>query len=180
MSLKSNIYGSRKAIFLDRDGVINEAIIKNGKPFPPSSILDLKIIPGVPDTLQHLKNESWLLIVITNQPDVARGMTKVSEVEAINNYLMSYLAICDIFTCYHDDHDMCNCRKPLPGALFIAARKYNIKLSESYMVGDRWRDIEAGSSAGCKTVFIDRNYKEKQPKTYDFRINCLTEITKII
>ena len=180
MNLKRKSSGSKKAIFLDRDGVINEAIIKNGKPFPPSNILDLKILPGVPSTLKYLKNEGWILIVITNQPDVARGITKVSKVEAINNYLKDYLPICDIFTCYHDDHDMCECRKPLPGALFNAARLYDINLSKSYMIGDRWRDVEAGRNAGCKTIYIDNSYDEKQPQTYDFRINSLTEVTNII
>jgi D-glycero-D-manno-heptose 1,7-bisphosphate phosphatase len=154
---------SNRAVFLDRDGVLNRSLLKNGKPNPPSSLKELEIIPHVPEALAILKNAGFLLICVTNQPDVARGKQKREIVEAIHKKLLDLLCLEEILTCYHDDSDHCQCRKPLPGLLLEAAEKYSIDLSQSYMVGDRWRDIEAGERAGCYTIFIDYGYQEKQP-----------------
>jgi D-sedoheptulose 7-phosphate isomerase len=153
----------RPAVFLDRDGVINRAVVRDGKPFPPSSLEELELQPGVASALLDLKAHGFDLFVITNQPDVARGTQTREVVEAINHALASSLPIDGIFVCYHDDADHCTCRKPRPGLLFEAQRKHNIDLSRSYMVGDRWRDIDAGHGAGCKTVFIDYGYQERAP-----------------
>jgi D-glycero-D-manno-heptose 1,7-bisphosphate phosphatase len=127
-----------------------------------------------------LRGKDWLLVVVTNQPDVARGTTPRAQVDEINAYLQQELPIDDFRTCFHDSDAGCSCRKPLPGALLEAARVHNIDLGASYMVGDRWRDTEAGASAGCKTFFIDYGYDEKQPKSVDFRVNSLLEATDII
>ncbi|HBK42833.1 MULTISPECIES: HAD family hydrolase [unclassified Polynucleobacter] len=170
----------RRAVFLDRDGVINQAVVRNGTPYPPANISELVILPGVSQALQKLHEENYLLIVVTNQPDVARGVTQKSDVEKINNYLLSQLPLDDIKTCYHDHADGCRCRKPLPGALIDAAREYQINLSKSFMVGDRWRDIEAGQFAGCKTFFINYRYAEKQPESPDFIVSSLLEAQQII
>lgn len=170
----------RRAVFLDRDGVINQVVVRNGTPYPPANISDLVILPGVSKALQKLHEENYLLIVVTNQPDVARGVTQKSDVEKINHYLFSQLPLDDIKTCYHDNADGCQCRKPLPGALIDAAREYQIDLSKSFMVGDRWRDIEAGQSAGCKTFFINYRYAEKQPESPDFIVSSLLEAQQII
>ena len=170
----------RRAVFLDRDGVINRAIVRNGKPYPPSSLVDLEILPGVYEALQKLHDANYFLVVVTNQPDVARGAAKIEDIERINAFLSSRLPIDDFKTCYHDSRDKCSCRKPLPGALIEAGKQHNINLAKSFMVGDRWRDIEAGASAGCKTFFINYSYKEKSPEAPDYVVLSLFEAVKII
>ncbi len=170
----------RRAVFLDRDGVINRAIVRDGKPYPPVSLEELEILPGVREALQKLHHANYLLVVVTNQPDVARGTAKREDVELMNAFLSSQLPIDDFKTCYHDSSDKCNCRKPLPGAFLQAAQEHNIDLSKSFMVGDRWRDVEAGASAGCKTFFINYRYAEQKPAAPDFIVSSLLEAKKII
>jgi D-sedoheptulose 7-phosphate isomerase len=153
----------RPAVFLDRDGVINRTVLRDGKPFSPSSLEELELLPEVASSLRDLKARGFPLIVITNQPDVARGIQTRATVESMHQALSSSLPIDDIFVCYHDNADHCSCRKPLPGLLFEAQRKHNIDLSRSFFVGDRWRDIDAGHAAGCKTAFIDYDYDERKP-----------------
>lgn len=170
----------RRAVFLDRDGVINRAIVRDGKPYPPASCASLEILHGVSDALQSLHEAGWLLIVVTNQPDVARGTMLRADVEAINAHLQRHLPIDEFRTCYHDSIDGCNCRKPMPGALLAAADVHKIDLASSYMVGDRWRDTEAGERAGCKTIFIDYGYDEKQPNKFKHRVQSLSEAADII
>jgi D-glycero-D-manno-heptose 1,7-bisphosphate phosphatase len=170
----------RRAVFLDRDGVINRALVRNGRPYPPATLSEVEILPEVRQAMLALHKKDWLLVVVTNQPDVARGTTSRAQVEAINAHLRQELPIDDFRTCFHDSGDGCSCRKPLPGALLDAARAHNIDLGASYMVGDRWRDTEAGASAGCKTFFIDYGYDEKQPESVDFRVRSLSEATDII
>jgi D-glycero-D-manno-heptose 1,7-bisphosphate phosphatase len=170
----------RRAVFLDRDGVINRAVVRNGKPYPPANIAEMEILPGVSDALAALHHAGFMLIVVTNQPDVARGTTPMAVVEEINSYLSSCLPIDEFRTCYHDSGDDCECRKPLPGALLAAAKQHDIDLEGSYMIGDRWRDTEAGQRAGCKTIFIDYGYAEKQPESINFRVRSLEEAAQII
>jgi len=169
-----------KAIFLDRDGVINQVNLVDGIPYPPKDLSELILLPKVAEALQLFKDFGYFLIVITNQPDVARGKTKIETVEIINQFLKDSLPIDDIFTCYHDDIDDCNCRKPKPGSILKAAGQYNINIPGSFMIGDRWRDVEAGKNAGCKTFFIDYSYQEKQPESYDYKVKSLYEAAKII
>jgi len=164
-----------RAVFLDRDGVINRAIVRQRRPYPPSTPAELEVLPGVDRALTALKQAGFLLIVVTNQPDVARGTTQKKVVEAINLSLASKLPIDEFFTCFHDNVDDCECRKPKPGALLAAAEKHGIDLAASFMVGDRWRDIEAGYRAGCQTLFIDYGYDEKQPDQFDFKVSSLLE-----
>lgn len=153
----------QKAIFLDRDGVLNNAIIHNGKPYPPASLSEVTIPEDVPHALKLLRTEGFLLIGATNQPDVARGKTTQQTVEEINDFLMSKLSLNDIRVCYHDDHDQCECRKPRPGLLLDAARDYQIDLKNSFMIGDRYKDVEAGLHAGCRSIWLQRDYLEKNP-----------------
>ena len=169
-----------RAVFLDRDGVINRACVREGKPYPPASLAEIEVLPGVAQALAALRKAGFLLIVVTNQPDVAHGTTSREIVEEINKYLAARLAIDEFCTCFHDSGDGCDCRKPLPGALLTAAKIYGIDLGRSYMVGDRWRDTEAGLRAGCKTIFIDYGYAEKQPETVDYRVKSLLEAAQII
>jgi D-glycero-D-manno-heptose 1,7-bisphosphate phosphatase len=150
----------RRAVFLDRDGVLNRAIVKEGKPRPPHSPDELEIPGDVLPALQSLKANGFVLICVTNQPDVARGKQRREVVEAINATLLKALPLHEINVCYHDDQDGCECRKPQPGLLLAAVMKYLIDLSSSFMVGDRWRDIEAGHRAGCRTILIDYGYPE--------------------
>ena len=170
----------RRAVFLDRDGVINRAMVRDGKPYPPANLAEMEILPGVLDALTKLHNAEFMLIVVTNQPDVARGTTPMASVEEINHYLYSCLPIDEFRTCYHDSGDGCDCRKPLPGAIMAAAIQHGIALGGSYMVGDRWRDIEAGQRAGCKTIFIDYGYDEKQPESVNYRVRSLKEASQFI
>jgi len=151
----------QRAVFLDRDGVINQAIVREGKPYPPSNAAETVIFSDAAEALALLKKIGFLLVVVTNQPDVRRGTATREQVEEIHRFLSERLPLDDFFACYHDDQDRCNCRKPLPGLLFEAAHQYDIDVKHSYLVGDRWRDIEAGSAAGCKTIFIDRRYNER-------------------
>ena len=170
----------KRAVFLDRDGVINRAIVRDGKPYPPTNLAAVEIMSGVADAMHSLKKAGWLLIVVTNQPDVARGTTLLADVEIINAYLQRHLPIDEFRVCYHDSNDGCNCRKPLPGALLSAAYTHGIDLNSSYMVGDRWRDTEAGERAGCKTIFLDYGYNERRPESFDHRVRSLAEAADII
>ncbi len=171
----------RKAIFLDRDGVLNDAIVKDGLPYAPLSIAELTVPDDANIALRALKAGDYLLIVVTNQPDVARGKSTRAAVEEINTKLKELLPVDEFFVCYHDNADKCHCRKPLPGLLTDAAAKYNIDMSQSFMVGDRWKDIEAGQAAGCKTILIDNQYLEKNAANPpDFIVKSLTEAAQII
>jgi D-glycero-D-manno-heptose 1,7-bisphosphate phosphatase len=170
----------KRAVFLDRDGVLNRAIVRDGKPYPPSNVSELEILPGVEEALAALRKAGFLLIVVTNQPDVARGTTTREAVEAINAALGTELPIDEFRTCYHDSEAGCDCRKPRPGALLAAAAHHDIDLYDSFMVGDRWRDAEAGQRAGCKTIFIDYGYQEKQPEHVDYRVKSLLEATRFM
>jgi len=173
------IHSEVKAVFLDRDGVLNKAIMINGKPFPPKSVGELEIPIGVIEGLKVLKELDYLLIIITNQPDVARGATSLKIVDDINNYLKKHLIIDDIFYCIHDDIDKCLCRKPKPGMIFSAKEKWNIDLKKSFLIGDRWRDIETGKNAGVKTILINFGYKEKFVEP-DYNIFNFFEAVEII
>jgi D-glycero-D-manno-heptose 1,7-bisphosphate phosphatase len=151
-----------KAVFLDRDGVLNQADIRKGKPYPPDSIDDVIIPEGVVEGLAKLKLAGYLLVMVTNQPDVARGKTTKETVDEINSYLRQKLGLDDVYCCYHDSKDRCSCRKPKPGMILVAKEKWDIDLSRSFMVGDRWRDIETGNNAGVKTILIPGDYDEKR------------------
>ncbi|MEI7770047.1 MAG: HAD family hydrolase [Chloroflexales bacterium] len=172
-----------RAIFLDRDGVINRAIVRKGKPYPPASLDELELLPGVPAALTRLHAAGFRLIVVTNQPDVARGTANRADIEAIHRRLQlgdadqPPLPIDRFQVCYHDDSDGCSCRKPAPGMLLAAAQEEGLDLAASYMVGDRWRDIEAGRRAGCTTLFIDYGYDEAERSPPDARFSSLAEAT---
>jgi D-glycero-D-manno-heptose 1,7-bisphosphate phosphatase len=168
------------AVFLDRDGVLNRTAIRDGKPCPPASALELHILPGVPEALQALRAGGYRLVVVTNQPDVARGTMARESVEGIHQRLTRELALDAILTCFHDDSDECSCRKPKPGLLLKAAEDFGIDLGRSFMIGDRWRDVEAGRRAGCRTFFIDYGYLEKQPGCCDTRVASLSAAAQVI
>ena len=164
-----------RAVFLDRDGVINRALVREGKPYPPDTLAQLEVLPGVPEALARLKAAGYQLIVVTNQPDVARGRQTRAAVEEMHQALAAQLPIDAFQVCYHDDADRCACRKPAPGLLLAAARDWQLDLSASYLVGDRWRDVEAGRRAGCATILIDYGYAEPAGSPPDARVRSLPE-----
>ena len=172
----------RRAVFLDRDGVINRAIEREGKPYPPTTLAEFVIFPEVPSACERLKNAGFLLIVATNQPDVGRGTLAKGVVEDIHLHMIADLPIDRVEVCFHAGKGAsdCDCRKPKPGMLLHAASEMNIDLSRSWMVGDRWRDIDCGHAASCKTVFIDRGYSEALKKIPDFSARHLGEAADII
>ena len=170
----------RRAVFLDRDGVVNRATLREGKPYPPATISELRLLPGVREACSKLSEAGFALILITNQPDIARGATTVQQVADIHTRLKRYLQLDDIQVCPHDDSAQCNCRKPKPGLLLEAARKWDIDLSASFVVGDRWRDVEAGQRAGCRPIFVDYGYREQQPIGPFLRVHSLLEAANCI
>jgi D-glycero-D-manno-heptose 1,7-bisphosphate phosphatase len=170
-----------RAIFLDRDGVLNRPVIREGKSYPPARVEDVEIYAGLRERLQRLKDRGFVLIVVTNQPDVARGTTLRETVEGINSLIAREIPAIDRFmVCFHDNRDDCDCRKPKPGMLLTGAAEFDIDLARSYMVGDRRSDVEAGIAAGSRTIFIDRTYREPPPNQYDHRVSSTLEALTII
>jgi D-glycero-D-manno-heptose 1,7-bisphosphate phosphatase len=154
-----------RAVFLDRDGVLNRALIRDGLPYPPTTIEQFELEEGAKEGCAKLKNAGFRLIVVSNQPDVGRGTQGREVVEAMNRKLLSGVPSLDaIMICWHagSSHgDPCDCRKPKPGLLQRAAETHGLDLAGSYMVGDRWRDVDCAHAAGCRAVFIDRGYREE-------------------
>lgn len=169
----------KRAVFLDRDGVLNRTLIRDGVARPPACLAELEILPGVPAALNALRASGYLLVVVTNQPDVARGNSPRSLVEGIHEQLRRALTLDAILTCFHDDADDCECRKPRPGLLLRAARDFGIELPLSAMVGDGWRDVEAGKRAGCATFLIAPGGDTPQPAC-DARVGSLAEAAAIL
>ncbi len=149
---------THRAVFLDRDGVILRSYVENGTPRPARSMDEFAYLPRVGDALDLLRAAELLLVVVTNQPDVARGLAPSSLVEAFHQRLRRDLGLNHIYACYHDDRDGCRCRKPKPGLLEQAAADLDISLPTSFMIGDRWRDIEAGRRVGCTTILVREAY----------------------
>lgn len=165
----------QRAVFVDRDGVLNRVVLAKGKPLPPRDVSDLCILPGTQVACQTLAAAGFLLVMVTNQPDIARGKTNRQTVDEINIELARSLGLHAVKVCPHDDEDQCDCRKPKPGMLQRAAMEWGVDLSASVMVGDRWRDIEAGRRAGCSTVWIRSKYDEPTGASADFVAASLAE-----
>jgi D-glycero-D-manno-heptose 1,7-bisphosphate phosphatase len=171
-----------RIVYLDRDGVINRALEHEAKPYPPRNLAEFEILPEVPAACAKLKTAGFLLVVATNQPDVGRGTLPQSVVEEIHAHMVAQLPIDRVEVCYHAGKGKsdCDCRKPRPGMLLHAARDLNADLSRCWMIGDRWRDVDAGHAAGCKTIFIDRGYAEELKQMPDFTAKNLLEAAEII
>lgn len=167
-----------RAIFFDRDGIMIKAPVKNGYPKSTKTIHEIKIIPGIKKICKSLKKK-FKLIMITNQPDFERKQNTKKNINCINNYLKSYLNLDSVYVCY-SNNEKCKNRKPNPGMILKAKKKYNLNLKDSYVVGDRWRDVDAGHKAGCKTIFIDYKYKEKLRSKPHFTTNKIANIFKYI
>jgi len=171
----------QKAVFLDRDGVINEVIFRNGnnqKPIAPWNIDEFRMIPGIKSSLCNLKSLGFNLFVFTNQPDIAKGIIDNNFVEKINNKILKELPVDEIRVCPHVDSDICNCRKPKPGMILSLSKRWNIDRSQSFVIGDNWKDIEAGKAAGCKTILLHRFYNYEANS--DYRVNDLNKAAELI
>lgn len=153
----------RRAVFLDRDGVINRGRVRDGKAFAPRRLSDFRLLPGVPAAVSELKSHGLLVIVVTNQPDIGNGLVDESVVTAMHERLRQRVSVDDIFMCPHSQDAGCACRKPKPGMLIEAAKRWKIDLKRSFMVGDRASDVIAGETVGCYTLFVDRGYREPRP-----------------
>jgi len=176
MGIGADVTSAPRAVFFDRDGVLNRAVVRDGKPYPPASLAELEIVEGAAAGLARLKNLRFLLLVVTNQPDVARGTQTLDAIHAMHDAMRQTLAIDEFLICPHDDRDGCRCRKPAPGLIFDARDRYGVDLTRSFLIGDRWRDIDAGQAAGCRTVLIDRHYRERGPSAApDARVGSLPE-----
>jgi len=172
---KRDLTGNEKnCVFLDRDGVLNEPVIREGRPYPPARLEDVKIYDDVLSGCARLKSAGFLLVVISNQPDVGRGLQTRAIVERINQKLAAAIPMLDRFeTCFHAGEkygQSCLCRKPKPGMLFHAAKELKINLSGSFVIGDRWRDIGCAKAAGCRAIFINRGYNEPLSEPPDFTV----------
>lgn len=165
----------RKAVFLDRDGVLSRSEVRGGKAFAPTRLEDFALLPDAEEATAALSRLGYCLVVVTNQPDVGNGLVDRAVVERMNEALARRLPVDLIKVCYHAQGDGCACRKPKPGMILEAADELGIDLAASFMVGDRWSDIEAGRAAGCRTIFIDRSYAEKRPDASDFTATSLAQ-----
>lgn len=152
-----------RAVFLDRDGVINANVEREGRAVAPTTLAEFQLLPGVAEAVERLKAAQFLVIVFTNQPDVRTGRTSEAVVQAMHAELRKHVAVDEIRACFHVDADGCHCRKPKPGMILDAAQEHGIDLAASYVVGDRWRDIEAGRNAGCLPILVDNGYTQDGP-----------------
>ncbi len=172
----------RPAVFLDRDGVINISVVREGKPYAPVTVEEFTLLPGVVEACRQLNDAGFLLVVATNQPDVGRGTQAQAVVEAMHAKMCAALPVDRVEVCYHAGRGEpeCECRKPKPGMLRRAAAELGIDLQKSFMVGDRWRDIDCGQAAGCRTIFVDYHYDEALRAQPDFFCASLAEAARII
>jgi len=165
----------KRIVFLDRDGVLNDALVRDGMPYSPRSLEELRIPEGTAAALQELRDHGFRLVVATNQPEVARGKVSRMVVEEIHRRIARDLPVDEISVCWHDDPDRCECRKPQPGLLLEAAARYGASPSDCFMVGDRCRDVEAGRRAGARTVLLDAGYAEPRTCNPDAIVENLQE-----
>lgn len=174
------VIGPRRAVFLDRDGVINRAVVRDGKPYPPDTLSEMVILPGAAQALLRLRSAGFLNIVVTNQPDVATGRQSRAMVDAMHARLLQELSLDAIKVCFHADADGCACRKPKPGMLLDAAQELGISLPNSFLIGDRWRDVAAGQAAGCRCYFLDYKYAERRPEQPYATVESLADSVDLI
>lgn len=173
----------RPAIFLDRDGTLNVPVVREGKPYPPATLAEFQLLPGVAESCRQLHAAGFVLVVATNQPDVGRGTQAQATVEAIHAHLQKIIPeIAWVEACYDPggEKPASPFRKPAPGMLLRAAAVLGLDLTHSWMVGDRWRDIDCGHRAGVRTVFIDLGYREDLRVAPDHIVGSLPEAVALI
>lgn len=167
-----------RAVFFDRDGVLNEPLIMSGKSYAPLRYEDFKLYPEAPTAVARVKAAGFLTILVTNQPEIARGNLKLSELARMHEALQVMLDLDGIYVCPHDPAEGCECHKPEPGLLVRAAQEHGIDLSASYLIGDRWRDMGAGRNAGCTTILIETPFSRAE--FADNRVRSLGEAVRIV
>ena len=174
----------KRAVFLDRDGVLNRPVVSGGRPFPPRRVEEFELYPEAVAACAQLKRAGFILIVVTNQPDVGRGTETRANVDALHARLRGAIPSLDaIEVCFHAgvaQAEPCECRKPKPGMLLRAAEIHAIDLSESFLVGDRWRDVDCARAAGCRAIFIERGYNETLREKPDFTVSSFGEAAQTI
>jgi D-glycero-D-manno-heptose 1,7-bisphosphate phosphatase len=169
-----------RAVFLDRDGVIKQAQVRNGHPFSPADMTEFFWVEPIKEVTLELKSLGYFLFCVTNQPDVGRGLQSREIVESFHATILAELPIEKVFACYHNDRDKCSCRKPRPGMIVEAQKEYDLNLAASWLIGDRWKDIDAGAAAGCNTVFLEYGYDEKLKTEPDYTISQLAQLVPLI
>jgi D-glycero-D-manno-heptose 1,7-bisphosphate phosphatase len=177
------VVSKRRAVFLDRDGVLNAPVVRDGKPYPPGTVAEFQLLPGAAEGCRQLHAAGYVLVVATNQPDVGRGSQAQATVEAMHARLEQLIPeITRIEVCYDPGGTTppSEFRKPAPGMLQRAAAALDLDLPRSWMIGDRWRDVDCGARAGCRTIFIDRGYAEQLRVAPDFTVRSLPEAAGII
>ena len=170
-------------MFLDRDGTLNAPVVRGGRPYPPATVAEFQLLPGVADACRQLHAAGYVLVVATNQPDVGRGTQPQAAVEAMHARLLQLIPeLARIEVCYEagDTNPPSEFRKPAPGMLLRAAAALELELEQSWMIGDRWRDVECGARAGCRTIFIDWGYDEPLRRKPDFTVRSFAEAAGII
>ena len=177
---RDEVVAKRRAVFLDRDGVLNESIVRDGKPYAPTSLIGFKLLPGVDEAVQALRQAGFLTVVVTNQPDVATGKARREDIDAIHRELVQKVPVDAVKVCFHSDAEQCACRKPRAGLLLEAADELGIDLAASFMIGDRWKDIEAAHAAGCTALFVDYRYLERRPDPPYLEVKSLPEAAALI
>ncbi len=169
-----------RAVFADRDGVLCANVMRDGRPVAPTRLEDFHLLPGVEYSVRALKSAGYLVIVVTNQPDVGTGRTPRATVEAMHDIIRSTLDVDDIKACFHTNADGCTCRKPKPGMILEAAAERAIDLPASFVVGDRWSDVAAGQEAGCATIFVDYGHEPDRPIKADTVVGSFAEAARVI
>jgi D-glycero-D-manno-heptose 1,7-bisphosphate phosphatase len=174
----------KRAVFLDRDGVLNRPVVRDGLSFPPDRLEDFELYSDVVEGCEKLREAGFLLIVVTNQPDVGRGTQTREIVEAMHTKLRTILPTLDgIEVCFHGGAthgDPCDCRKPAPGMLQRAAEAHGIDLAQSFLIGDRWRDVDCAHAAGCRAIFIDHGYREALREKPEFTVATFKEAVRAV
>jgi D-glycero-D-manno-heptose 1,7-bisphosphate phosphatase len=148
----------QRAVFLDRDGVLTEAIVRDNRAYAPVTLDEFRLVEDAAMQVARLRAAGFLCIVFTNQPEIARGMLSKQTLDAMHHRLRTAVELDDLLVCEHDSSDGCPCHKPKPGMILSAAARWKIALQGSFVIGDRWRDVEAGRAAECYTVLIERPY----------------------
>jgi D-glycero-D-manno-heptose 1,7-bisphosphate phosphatase len=175
-------HAKRRGLFLDRDGIVNKAIVRNGKPYSPRTLSEFELYSHIKPIVEQARRANFLVFVVTNQPDVGRGEVSQEAVEVLHQHTLKQLPIDKIYCCFHAQDGLCNCRKPAPGLLLQAALEFNLELSQSIMIGDRWKDIVAGQAAGCRTIWFDYHYYDDAgpPVTPTYRCSTVPEFEQAI
>jgi D-glycero-D-manno-heptose 1,7-bisphosphate phosphatase len=169
-----------KAVFLDRDGVIVVPESRNGRGYAPRRLQDYRFYHDAHSSLCRLKEAGFLLVVVTNQPDVGNGLISRAVIDEMHARLVRELSVDAIRSCLHSQTENCACRKPAPGLLLEAIREFDLSVRHCFMVGDRATDIQAGKSAGCRAIFIERGYSEPKPQDADFTVASMADAAEAV